>query len=326
MVAGEGFEFAALPALVGSNDRGYGALSILETVRVEEALKDLKADNTVRCYRSQWGRWREWAELKGFNPLPAVAESVALWLTFLHDNGAAVSSMRCSLAAIAYVHRLGGFDNPGEDVLVKRTCQGLARNGKPVRQVAALLSDDLFAIRATAKVPRVGRGGRLEGAELAEARGLVDIALCFTMRDGGLRRSEAAALVWGDLDLVSDGSGRLTVQRSKTDQFGAGSVVALSSFCVDALDSIRPGFGAVGGSIFGMCDRQIGRRVAAAAAAAGLVGWYCGHSGRVGLARAMSSNGAPVNVLMQQGRWRQVGMVTRYTRAESAGVALRWIF
>ena len=64
---------------------------------------------------------------------------------------------------------------------------------------------------------KVGRGGVLEGVETALRRGLVDIALCWVMSDAGLRRSEAAALVWDDITRWDNGSGRLTVRRSKTD-------------------------------------------------------------------------------------------------------------
>ncbi len=59
--------------------------------------------------------------------------------------------------------------------------------------------------------------GRTETAAAAQRRGKVDIALVCLMRDALLRRCEAAALVWEDLQVMSDGTGRLTVRRSKTD-------------------------------------------------------------------------------------------------------------
>ena len=42
-------------------------------------------------------------------------------------------------------------------------------------------------------------------------------AFASVMRDAMLRRSEAAALEWADVELRPDGSGRLTIRRSKTD-------------------------------------------------------------------------------------------------------------
>ena len=46
------------------------------------------------------------------------------------------------------------------------------------------------------------------------------------LSDGGLRRSEAAALTWGDVQRWDDGSGRITVVRSKTGVEVQGTVVA----------------------------------------------------------------------------------------------------
>ena len=70
----------------------------------------------------------------------------------------------------------------------------------------------IAAIQATARIPRRGRGGRLETPETAEARARVDVALALTLRDGGLRVSEAAALAWDDVERWPDGSGRLTIR------------------------------------------------------------------------------------------------------------------
>ena len=52
------------------------------------------------------------------------------------------------------------------------------------------------------------------------------------MRDGLLRRSEAAALTWGNVELQEDGSGRLHVARSKTDQSSEGVVLYLGPAAV----------------------------------------------------------------------------------------------
>ena len=93
--------------------------------------------------------------------------------------------------------------------------------GRAQKQAAGLTAASLAAIRATACVPRTGRGGSLESAATAEARGQKDIALISLMRDGMLRRSEAAGLTWGDLVDEGDGTGRLTVARSE-DRPGRG--------------------------------------------------------------------------------------------------------
>ena len=53
-------------------------------------------------------------------------------------------------------------------------------------------------------------------------------ALVSVLSDAGLRRSEAAELTWGDVARWDDGSGRITVVRSKTDAEAQGAVVAIT--------------------------------------------------------------------------------------------------
>ena len=65
------------------------------------------------------------------------------------------------------------------------------------------------------------------------------------------------------------------------------------------------------------------------AKAAGLADWelFSGHSGRVGMARQMAQNSAPTHEIERQGRWKQGGgIVGRYTRGESAGSALKYLW
>ena len=179
----------------------------------------------------------------------------------------------------------------------------------------------------TAVQPRK-RGRGFETPEQAAERARFDVALVAILSDAGLRRSEAAALTWGDVQRWDDGSGRITVVRSKTDALAQGAVVAITPAAMRALDAIRPA--GVGGEVkvFGLSESQIARRVKAIAKAAGLSDWefFSGHSGRVGMARRMAQNGAPTHEIERQGRWKQGGgMVGRYTRGESAGSALRYL-
>jgi len=163
----------------------------------------------------------------------------------------------------------------------------------------------------------------METPEQAAETGEFDVALVAVLSAAGPRRSEAAALTWGDVQRWDDGSGRITVIRSKTDAEAQGATVAMQ-----ALSAIRP-VGAGGDEkVFGLSESQIARRVKAIARAAGLENWefFSGHSGRVGMARRMAQNGAPTHEIERQGHWKQgAGMVGRYTRGESAGSVLRFL-
>ena len=66
------------------------------------------------------------------------------------------------------------------------------------------------------------------------------MALVAVLSDAELCRSEASSLTWGDVHRWDDGSGRITVARSKTDTEAQGAVVAIIPAAMRALDAIRP--------------------------------------------------------------------------------------
>ena len=203
--------------------------------------------------------------------------------------------MRLASSAIAKAHRWAGRESPCRDPGVRASLKGWGRRlTKPQRQAGARTADVLSVIRLTApKPPARGRG--LETLEQAAQRARFDPALVAVLSDGVLRRSEAAALTWGDAQRWDDGRGRITVVRSKTDTEAQGAVVAITPAAMKALDAIRPAGVGGGAKVFRLSESQIARRVKAVARAAGLADWEfsSGHSGRVGMARRMAQNGAP---------------------------------
>ena len=224
------------------------------------------------------------------------------------------------LAAVSAAHRQANLPNSAEDAGVRAAMRGITRvSGRAQKQAAGLTAASLAAIRAMACVPRIGRGGSLESAATAEARGLMDIALVSLMRNGMLRRSETANLTWGDLVDQEDGTGRLTVARSKTDQEGEGVVLFVSAATMEALRAIRPVGADNGDSLFGLSAEQIGRRISSAAVAAGLGGGFTGYSARVGMAQDLARTGTELPALATAGRWQSPTMPARYTRGERAG-------
>ena len=127
------------------------------------------------------------------------------------------------------------------------------RLAKPQRQAGALTADVLAVIRLTAVQPRL-RGRGVETPQQAAERARFDLALVAALSDAGLRRSEAAALTWGDVQRWDDGSGRITVVRSKTDAEGQGAVVAITPAAMQALHAIRPAGVAGDGKVFGLSE------------------------------------------------------------------------
>ena len=295
---------------------------------VADALESVLSDNTKRVYGAQWRLFNDWCDSVGLTPLPAEPLTVARYLAARAGSGASMATLRLATSAIAKAHEWAKQESPCRDQGVRASLKGWGRRlAKPQRQAGALTADVLAVIRLTAPKPRA-RGRGVETSEQAAERARFDLALVAVLSDGGLRRSEAAALTWGDVQRWDDGSGRITVLRSKTDVEATGAVVAITPAAMKALDAMRPE--GVGGAVkvFGLSESQIARRVKAVAKAAGLADWefFSGHSGRVGMARRMAQNGAPTHEIERQGRWKQGGgMVGRYTRGESAGSALRYL-
>ena len=307
---------ASLPALRAA-DQGVAA-----------ALESILSENTRRVYGAQWRIFTGWCGDVGLVSLPAEPLTVARYLAARAGSGASIATMRLATSAITKAHEWAKLESPCRDQGVRASLKGWGRRlSKPQRQAGALTADVLAVIRLTAVQPRkLGRG--LETAEQAAARAKLDLALVAALSDAGLRRSEASSLTWGDVQRWDDGSGRITVIRSKTDVEAVGALVAITPAAMNALDAIRP-VGAGGEvKVFGLSESQIARRVKVIARAASLADWefFSGHSGRVGMARRMAQNGAPTYEIERQGRWKQGGgMVGRYTRGETAGSALRYL-
>ena len=295
---------------------------------VAEALEAVLSDNTNRVYGAQWRLFNDWCGDVGLRALPAEPLTVARYLAARAGSGASIATLPLATSAISKAHEWANLESPCRDPGVRASLKGWGRRlAKPQRQAGALTADVLAVIRLTTIQPRK-RGRGMETAGQAAERGKFDVALVAVLSDGGLRRSEASSLTWGDVQRWDDGSGRITVVRSKTDVEAAGAVVAITPAAMKALNAIRPAGVVSSEKVFGLSESQIARRVKAIAKAAGLADWefFSGHSGRVGMARRMAQNGAPTHEIERQGRWKQGGgMVGRYTRGESAGSALRYL-
>ena len=143
------------------------------------------------------------------------------------------------------------------------------------------------------------------------------------LAEGGLRRSEAAALTWGDVELWPDGTGRLVIQKGK-NQINQ-TTVAVTAATARALREIRPDDAHPAAPVFELTGETLANRNRAFATAAGLGEGFSGHSGRIGMARRLVAAGAPTAAVQNQGRWKHGDMVARYTRGEAAGDALKWL-
>ena len=181
---------------------GEPPLSEEEAARIRAVLGAGMAANTRRAYRGNWQAFEAWAASTERAALPASSAVVAAHLAELAQS-VKLATLKLRRAAITAAHRAAGLADPCASEMVKRVLDGLKRDAAErgedaPKRTAGLTQAGLAAVRATALARRTNKAGQPENANRARQRGLGDIALCGVMRDGLLRPSEAAALVWGD--------------------------------------------------------------------------------------------------------------------------------
>ncbi len=176
----------------------------------------------------------------------------------------------------------------------------------------------------------------VEAAALAAAErlpaGLRDAAILRVMSDAFLRVSEAAALDWADVQQEADGSGRLTVRRSKTDQEAEGAVLFLGAPSMRAVRKWHDAAGVEAGPLFrrvwgrsntvgstALSPNTVRRVLHQRTKAAGVESRISGHSARVGSAQDRAAAGAELTELMDAGRWQSPAMPAHYAEGQLAG-------
>lgn len=307
---------AALALTVEPNRSSAPALAPFRP-RVEAYIRASRAANTLRGYRADWAHFTAWCDTAGIPSLPASPETVCSYLSILADSGLKAGSIQRRVSAIGAMHTAAGFDSPTSHAAVRLTLAGIRRQiGTHQQGKAALLTVDLAAM--VAHIP-------------AGVKGLRDRALVLFGFAGGLRRSELVGLNVEDLEFGADGV-KVTIQRSKTDQEGAGQVVGIArgtNLCpVAALAAWLQASGITAGPVFRSVDRhgniapeRLGDRAVALVVkeyvtAAGLdAAKYAGHSLRAGLVTQAVMNHVDLPAIQRQTRHKSLEMLLRYSRA-----------
>ena len=291
--------------------------------RVNEAYENRRAPGTCILYSKHWKYFCGWCEARGIDPLPADPFVVASYLSE-RASKLKTASVRIAAAAIRSYHLERGYPSPFNKPALKGVMQGLSRQyPHPPQQVTGISESRFFLIITRAYDPKAYDPKTWEPPGAAQSRASLDLALIALMRDAMLRRSEAAAARWRDLQREPDGTGRLTILVSKVDQVGKGAVLFVSEATMECLDTMlhyRDGKAPSSeDTIFGIGERQVANRIKAAAAHAGLEGGYGGHSPRIGMAMDLARDNVELPGMMQAGRWRSPEMPARYIRGIAAG-------
>ncbi len=188
----------------------------------EETLKNLqnsKASNTVRAYKSDFKDFGLFCVQNGFKNLPTDPKIVSLYLTHLSTKEVKLSTIRRRLVSIGVIHKMKGHYLDTKHPVIVENLMGIKRRKGTVQKgKKPILINELKKILKA-----------IDEQNIQDIKKLRDKSIILIGFSGGFRRNEIVSLDYEDLDFVHEGL-KITIKKSKTDQFGEGSIKALPYF------------------------------------------------------------------------------------------------
>jgi integrase len=200
--------------LVASPTRAIRRRALAPSLSPEAAryAAEAYAAATIAAYHADCAHFEAWCVAEGRVALPADLDTITRYIV-AHGPLLGRATLARRLVGIGFAHRVAGHAWVGTHPLVKATLRGVLRkHGKPARQAAALMTEEVRALVATCDDSLVGRRDR---------------ALLLVGYAGGLRRSELVMIDRHDIEEAPGGL-RIRIQRSKTDPTGEGAFIGLA--------------------------------------------------------------------------------------------------
>ena len=285
-------------------------------------LQNSKANNTVRAYKSDFDNFRLFCVQNGFKSLPSDPKVVSLYLTYLSTKDVKMSTLKRRLVSIGVIHKLKGhyLDTKHPSIIenmmgIKRRKGSIQKGKKPL-----LINNLKILINVIDK----------ENNE--EIKKLRDRSIILIGFSGGFRRNEIVSLDYDDLEFVQEGL-KISLKKSKTDQFGEGSVKGLpyfenSKYCpVISIKKWIEISKISSGAIFRrfikgsklshnrLTDQSVALLIKHYLKLAGIESKnYSGHSLRSGFATSAAESGAEERSIMAMTGHKSTEMVRRYIK------------
>ena len=285
-------------------------------------LQNSKANNTVRAYKSDFRDFGLFCAKNGLKSLPSEPKIISLYLTYLSTKEIKMSTLRRRLVSIGVIHKLKGYYLDTKHPSIIENLMGIKRRkGTYQRGKKPLLINNLKNI--------INVLDQLIDADINKIRDRTIILIGFS---GGFRRNEIVSLDYEDLDFVKEGL-KISLKRSKTDQFGEGLVKALpyfnnSNYCpVTSLNKWIKISNINSGPLFRsfrkgsklsekrLTDQTIALIIKKYLNLAGIDSKnYSGHSLRSGFATSAAESGAEERSIMSMTGHKSTEMVRRYIK------------
>ena len=182
-------------------------------------LQNSKANNTVRAYKSDFNDFGLFCAQNGLKSLPSEPKIVSLYLTHLSTKDLKMSTLKRRLVSIGVIHKLKGHYLDTKHPSIIENIMGIKRRkGSIQKGKKPLLINNLK------KLINV-----IDNKKNEEIKKLRDRSIILVGFSGGFRRNEIVSLDFEDLEFMQEGL-KINLKRSKTDQFGEGSVKGLPYF------------------------------------------------------------------------------------------------
>ena len=270
-------------------------------------LKNSKANNTIRAYKSDFKDFGGFCAKNGLKSLPTEPKIVSLYMTYLSTKDAKMSTLRRRLVSIGVIHRLKGHYLDTKHPTIIENLMGIKRiKGSYQKAKKPILINELKLI-----VNVIDKDKNEKNRFKNRALILIGFA-------GGFRRSELVSIDYNDLEFVSEGV-KIFIKRSKTDQSGEGMIKALpyfenKAFCpVTFLKKWLEISKIKTGSVFDISDKSVALLIKKYTSFAGLdSSKYSSHSLRSGFATVSAEFGADERSIMTMTGHKTTQMVRRY--------------
>jgi len=285
-------------------------------------LKSSKAKNTIRAYKSDFNDFGLFCAQNGFKSLPSEAKIISLYLTQLSTKEVKISTIKRRLVSIGVIHRLKGHYLDTKHPLIVENLMGIKRRKGSIQNGKKPL-----LINNLKRLINVIDQQKKEQIKIFRDRTIILIGF-----SGGFRRNEIVSLDYDDLDFVEEGL-KINIKRSKTDQFGEGSIKGLpyfdnSQYCpVVSLKNWIDIAKINSGSLFRrfskgsrltekrLTDQTVALLIKEYLQLAGIDNKnYSGHSLRSGFATSAAESGAEERSIMAMTGHKSSEMVRRYIK------------
>jgi len=183
------------------------------------------APGSRATYRACWRAWATWCTAGGRQTWPPLGDDIVVWIQ-AETARLAYTTIRQRISILRVICEAGGL-HPDRDLRGVRYALRVARRelGIPRRRMSPPMT-----VAQLLAVSRACREART--AEAARDRAWLLIGFGAALRPGELR-----ALCVGDLVACDDGGLEVQLQRSKTDQDGAGETVYVPTASHPELDA-----------------------------------------------------------------------------------------